>query len=214
MFCIFTGDDREKISREVKKILGEGYEVFEGENLKLPDVVNICQGMSLFAEERKILIRDLTPAPRRGEEEEAGAATDFYAELIKYLNTPHTIVIWETYTSRRKSFQEFKKAKGVEVRKCELGKPVDANQAFAVVDLAFRDGKKAVGELRKIEDKNDPYMFVGLLTSKLCTKYQYTRGAKEKQALLELAELDKLMKTTSSISPWTLVESFLLRLSL
>ena len=51
MIRVFTGSDRKKIDAEVKKILGEGYEVFDGENLKIEDIVNIFLGSSLFAED-------------------------------------------------------------------------------------------------------------------------------------------------------------------
>ena len=53
MIRVFTGSDRKKIDAEVKKILGENYEVFDGENLKLEDIVNIFLGTSLFSEKRK-----------------------------------------------------------------------------------------------------------------------------------------------------------------
>ena len=46
----------------------------------------------------------------------------------------------------------------------------------------------------------------------LCEKYNYSRGEKEKRALEALSEIDMLMKTTS-LSPWTYLESFLLQVS-
>ena len=155
MFYVFTGDDRERILKEIRKILGEDYEVFDGEKLGLQDLVNICQGMSLFSEKRKILIRDLTPA--RKDEGEVGI--DFYAELIKYVNTPHTIVIFETTKSRKKSFSEFKKAHGVKFFEYKVFQD-DFKRLSGILDLAFKDGKKAVLELRKMEDKTDPYLYV------------------------------------------------------
>ena len=209
MIYVFLGDDRERISREVKKVLGEDYEVFEGENLGLQDLVNICQGRNLFNPERKILIRDLTPA-RKDEGVEGASGVDYYAELIKYVNTPHTIVIWETTTSKKKSFQEFKKARGVEVRTFKIVKD-DWKRPYEICDLAFRDGKRAVLELRKIEDESDPYLFIGILTAKIYSRYEYSFSKKDKRALEELAELDMLTKT-SKIAPWRLVEGFLLRI--
>lgn len=207
MFYVYYGDDRKKISEEVKKTLGEDYEVFEGEKLSCQDIMNICQGMSLFAEKRRILIRDLTPA-RKDESDAPGL--DYYAELSKYLNTPHEIVIWETNVSRKKSFSEFKKMPSVKAQKFESVKPFGANKIFTAADLAFSDGKKAVELLSEYEDENDPYMFVGLLVSKLSDKYERTKGKREKQALLELSELDMLMKT-SKIDPWALVKGFIMR---
>ena len=57
MIRIFSGSDRKRIDAEVKKILGEDYEVFDGENLRIEDIVNIFHGTSLFAEKRKFYSR-------------------------------------------------------------------------------------------------------------------------------------------------------------
>lgn len=206
MFYIYYGNDRKRISAEIKKVLGEGYEIFDGENLSIQDLVNICEGVSLFSEKRKILIRDLTPA-RKDEGSKDAPGLDYYAELLKHLDTPHTIVIFETNTSKKKSFTEFKKAKGVKALKFDESKP---KRIFEAADLAFSDGKAAVKIISECEDENDPYMFVGLLTAKLCSKYGYRRGNREKQALLSLAQLDMLMKT-SKIDPWVLVKGFIMR---
>ena len=206
MFYVFTGDDRQKIGEEVKRLLGEDYEVYEGENLEIQDLANICRGRTLFSERRKILIRDLTPA-RKDEGEESAPGIDFYTELIKYVNTPHEVVIWETTTSKKKSFQEFKKAKGVKAQKFEVTR---RNRAFEIADLAVVNGAKAVEEIEKAKDELDPYMFMGLLVRKLSERYEYRMGAKDKKALEELAELDMLTKT-STIEPWTLIEQFLIR---
>ncbi|MBR3365957.1 hypothetical protein IKG48_02450 [Candidatus Saccharibacteria bacterium] len=209
MFYIYYGDDRMKISQEVKKALGEEYEIFDGENLGVQDIVNICQGASLFGDKRKILIRDLTPARKEKDEGDDEPGVDFYAEFLKYVDTPHTIVIWETVTPRRKSFKEFSKCAGVKTQQFKI---FEKKKIFDIAELALVDGKKAALELKKVEDENDPYMFVGLLVSKLCQKYNYSHGAKEKRALVALSELDMQMKTTS-MRPWTLLESFLLELS-
>lgn len=76
MIRVFTGSDRKRIDAEVKKILGEDYEVFDGENLRVEDVVNIFLGGSLFAEKRKILLKDLTPARGAGSAAGNGAKGD------------------------------------------------------------------------------------------------------------------------------------------
>ena len=105
MIKVFYGNDRVRISEEVRKVLGEDYEVFDGADggLKLADLVNIFQGNSLFSEKRKILIKDLTPARGQGNDSDV----DFYGEIAKYVNTPHTIVIWETTVSQKKSYKDF-----------------------------------------------------------------------------------------------------------
>ena len=204
MIRVFTGSDRNKISEEVKKILGENYEVFDGENLKTEDMVNIFIGTSLFAEKRKILLKDLTPA--RGEE-----ARDFYAEIIKYVNTPHEIVIWETNVSQKKTYNDFLKTKGVEAKKFEPVQKIDMRAVFNIYDTAMVNGKKAVADLEKIQKQQDPYMFFGLMVSQAIKKFEWRQGTKEKRVLKELSKVDMQMKTTA-VEPWFLIKSFLLRL--
>ncbi|MBQ6127449.1 hypothetical protein IJI69_02030 [Candidatus Saccharibacteria bacterium] len=204
MIRVFTGSDRNKISEEVKKILGENYEVFDGENLKTEDMVNIFIGTSLFAEKRKILLKDLTPA--RGEE-----ARDFYAEIIKYVNTPHEIVIWETNVSQKKTYKDFLKTKGVEAKKFEPVQKIDMRAVFNIYDTAMVNGKKAVADLEKIQKQQDPYMFFGLMVSQAIKKFEWRQGTKEKRVLKELSKVDMQMKTTA-VEPWFLIKSFLLRL--
>lgn len=204
MIRIFSGSDRKKIDVEVKKILGNDYEVFDGENLKKEDLVNIFLGTSLFAEKRKILLKDLTPA--RGEQGE-----DFYEEIIKYIDTPHSIVIWETNVSQKKTYKDFAKAKGVEVKKYDLAEKIDMRIVFNIYDTALVDGRKAVKMLTELQEKQDPYMFFGLLSSQAIKKYEWRQGAKEKRVLKELSKVDMQMKTTA-YEPWLLIKSFLLRL--
>ena len=210
MIRVFTGSDRKKIDAEVKKILGENYEVFDGENLKLEDIVNIFLGTSLFSEKRKILLKDLTPARGVGSGASGGGSVDFYEEISKYKNTPHTIVIWETNVSQKKTYKDFVKSKDVEVKKFELVPKVDMRVVFNIYDTALNDGKRAVEMLSKIEGEQDPYMFFGLLVSQAVKKFEWRQGAKEKRILKELSKVDMQMKTTA-VEPWFLIKSFLLR---
>ena len=205
MIKIFTGSDRKRIDAEVKKILGEDYEVFDGENLKTEDIVNVFLGTSLFAEERKILLKDLTPA--RGE---GNAGVDFYEEISKYKNTPHKIVIWETNVSQKKTYKDFVKSKEVEAKKYDLDEKIDMRQVFNIYDMALVDGARAVKMLSTIEEKQDPYMFFGLLVSQAVKKYEWRQGTKEKRVLKELSKVDMQIKTTA-YNPWFLIKSFLLR---
>ena len=58
---IYTGDDRVKISGQIKTELGSSYEVFEGENMASSDLTGIFLGTSLFSVgARKILVKDLS----------------------------------------------------------------------------------------------------------------------------------------------------------
>ena len=203
MIRVFTGSDRNKIAAEVKKNLGEDYEVFDGENLKIEDVVNIFLGGSLFAEKRKILLKDLTPA--RGEQGE-----DYYAEIAKYIDTPHDVVIWETNVSQKKTYKDFVKNPKVEVKKYDLVQKIDMRKVFSIYDAALVDGKQAVKLLEEIESEQDPYMFFGLLVSQAIKKFEWRQGMKEKRVLHELSKVDMQMKTTA-VEPWLLIKSFLLR---
>ncbi len=212
MIRIFSGSDRKRIDAEVKKILGEDYEVFDGENLRLEDIVNIFHGTSLFAEKRKILLKDLTPARGTGNSgADGGAGVDFYEEIAKYVNTPHTIVIWETNVSQKKAYKDFVKLVDVEVKKYDLAPKIDMRVVFNIYDTAMTDGKRAVEILDGIIEEQDPYMFFGLLVSQAIKKYEWRQGAKETRVLKELSRLDMQMKTTA-YEPWLLIKSFLLRL--
>ena len=206
MIYVFSGDDREKIATEVRRVLGSEYEVFEGEGLSVQDLMNIFQGTSLFAAERKILIKDLTP------EKSAEGEVDFYAELLGYVDTPHTVVIWETRTSRKKSYKEFLRAKNVVSRSFAAARPVEVGKVFEIFDTAYRDGARAVKMVEEVRGNNDPYMFFGLLVTQALKKCQRRFTTREKRVLRELSKLDMQMKSTT-IEPWALISSFLLRVS-
>ena len=207
MIYVFSGSDRTKISNEIKKILGEDYEVFDGAGLGTADLVNIFTGSSLFVAERKILIKDLNPARGEGEK-----GFDPFEALLELPETIHTIVIWETNKSTKKTYKDFVKKFNVKEQKIDQVESFDSRRVFEIYDLALRNGVAAVKMLEQIEDQNDPYMFVGLLVSQAVKKFQYNQGTKEKRALKELSKLDLQMKT-STIQPWILVKSFLLQLS-
>ena len=228
MIRIFHGNDRARIAREVKKILGEDYEVFDGENLKAEDIVNIFKGTSLFAEKRKILLKDLTDKRKEKSTDEGSdvktgslASTDnlpssvggdFYEEIAKYADTEHDVVIWETTLSKKKSYKDFVEENGVEVKKYDVVREVDLRKVFGIFDTAMRDGKQAVKQLEEIEDDQDPYMFFGLMVSQALKRYNWRNGRKETAVLKELAKLDIKLKSTT-VEPWILIKSFLLRLS-
>ena len=210
MIKVFYGNDRVRISEEVRKVLGEDYEVFDGADggLRLADLVNIFQGNSLFSEKRKILIKDLTPARGQGDDN----AVDFYEEIAKYVSTPHTVVIWETTVSQKKSYKDFVKMPGVEAQKFEKKPQIDVRTVFEIFDTALSDGPRAVKMLEKVQGDEDPYMFFGLLASQAIKKFAWRQGAKEKRVLKMLSELDMEMKS-STVEPWALIKVTLLRLS-
>lgn len=225
MIRVFCGDDRVKIQAEIRKVLGEDYEVFDGENLDVTDIYDICRGNSLFSDKRKILIKDLTPAKKTTEEKIESASDsqtpqDFYEVLGDFVDTKHEIVIWESVVSQKKSYKDFIKNKKVEMKK--FAKPeVDKWAIFRIIDTAYVDGEKAVRELNGLREKADrggdtpqldPYMTFGAIVSSALKKYDEHPGQKEKRVLLELSKLDMQMKTTA-YDPWLIILPFLLRLS-
>lgn len=81
---------------------------------------------------------------------------------------------------------------------------------FGVLDMALRDGRRAVAQVEQIELEQDPYMFFGLLVTQALKKFEQRGGVREKRLLKELAKLDMEMKTTG-LEPWMLIKAFLLR---
>lgn len=199
MIKIFTGDDRVRAKNEIAKTLGQDYEVIEGADLSPRDLPSIFLGTSLFSETRKILIRDLS------------TNSAAFSELPNYLNSPHEIILFELKLDKRSAIYKSLKDK-VEIRDFILPKNPNFNLVFDIYRTAKKDGPKAVAMLEKIKADEDPIMFFGLLASQALKDYAQNQGTKEKRALKELSKLDLNLKSTS-IQPWLLVQSFLLRLS-
>jgi len=203
---IFTGDDRVRAQAEILRVLGKGYEVFEGESLTSADLPGIFLGTTLFsAGARKILVKDL------GENREVFA--ELAEKIGEYVKTDAEVVIWESKLDKRLAATKALVKAGVEVREFKAAEPVNMKAVFDIYNIALKDGAKAVRELEKIESKQDPYMFFGLMVSQALKKLEWgPNGAKEKRVLKELARVDIQMKSTG-VDPWILVKAFLLRAS-
>lgn len=199
MLKIFTGEDRTRASREISRFLGNNYEVIEGADLNLDDLPTLFLGNSLFSETRSILIRDL------------GANKAAFEKLPDYLNTSHKVALLELKLDKRSSTYKSLKDK-VEIKEFALPKDPNLNLIFDIYKTAKRDGQKSAIMLEKIKSNQDPIMFFGLLASGALKDFTARQGIKEKRILHELSNLDLQMKSTS-IDPWLLIESFLLRLS-
>ena len=199
MIRIFTGDDRIRAGKEIKKLLGENYEVIDCADLTPKDLTPIFLGKTLFDSRRRILLRDFT------------ANSSIYPELKNFLNTPHNIVLLETKLDKRtNAYKEIKDK--VEIKEFKLPPKTDFREVYNIYNITKRDGKKAVDMLRKIEKDEDPIRFTGLLISQAFKDFGQRQGVKEKQVLKELSKLDIRLKTTK-IDSWLLVESFLLTIS-
>ena len=199
MLRIFYGNDRVKTQKEIRRILGEDYEVVEGADLKLVDLPSVFMGSSLLTSERKILIKELS------------AVKENFEKLEDYLDAPNEIIIWENNVDKRTSLYK-KLVKKAEVREFKLIEKIDKNLAFNIYDVALYDGKKAIRMLDKVMLTDDPYKIVGAWAWKAIDNFKKRGGRKEKRVLLELSKLDMLMKTTSC-QPWTLLRAFLLQVS-
>ena len=199
MIKVFYGDDRVKAKQEIEKLLGKDYEVIDAADLTDQDLPTIFLGASLFAEKRKILIRDLF------------ANKPVAEKLVNYLNTPHDIIILELKLDKRSvAYKELKDQ--LEFKEFKLPEEKNFGIVFDIYTTAKRDGKRAITMLESIKQDQDPMMFFGLLVSQAVKDFARNQGIKEKRALKELSKLDIIFKTTTS-QPWLLIESFLLQVS-
>ena len=201
MLSVFVGENRVEAEKALKRALNANYEVFDGENLVLTDLPSIFQGTSLFeAGKRQILIKDLSEN------------TAVWEKVADFVDTGHDVVIWETKIDKRSAGYKNLRAKGVEIREFALKKPPEANLVFGILDTAMSDGGRAVSMVEKIQDKQDPYMFFGLMVTQALKKFTIRQGARERRLIKRLAVLDLQMKTTT-VEPWSLVKAFLLEVS-
>ena len=201
MIRVFYGDDRVAAQKMVVRQLGEDYEAIEAENLTANDMPSLFLGISLFAETRAILIKDLSSNKECWE-----LLPKFVAEC------PHNVVIWETKLDKRSTtYKELSKDKNVEFKEFKLAEDPNSKVVFDIFDAAFRgDGAAAVKMCEKIETTNDPFMFMGLMTTQAIKKLQYN-NSRAPRALKVLAAADLDMKSTS-LEPWTIIKMALLKI--
>lgn len=206
MIYVIFGEDRVKAQAEIKRVLGEDYEVVEGEEVDLNAARDIFLGTSLFGK-RKIVVKGLKKQE------------DIYEMLDDFVGTENDVVLWEEgFNKNTKIYKNLKKLQKngkVDLKEFAQKEKVDRNLAFNIYDVALKDGKKAVEMLAPIEMEQAPQQFIGVLAYKAIQQYTFRYGAKEKRVLLELSKLDMQLKQTTAVKqPWTLVKSFLLRMSL
>ena len=201
MIRIFYGEDRVAAQKMVVRQLGDSYEAIEAENITTDDMPSLFLGVSLFAETRAILIKDLS------------SNKECWELLSKYVaDCPHNVVIWESKLDKRSTtYKELSKDKNVEFKEFKLAEDPDKKVVFDIFDAAFRgDGKAAVKLCEKIETTNDPFMFMGLMVTQAVKKLQYN-NSRAPQALKILAKADIDMKSTA-LEPWTIIKMTLLKI--
>lgn len=199
MIRIFTGEDRLRANQEITKFLGKDYEIIEGTDLTPADLPSLFRGTTLFADTRRILIRDLS------------SNKPVFEQLPKYLDTPHDVIIFELKLDKRSSVYKTLKDK-VEIKVFDAPPDRTSSQIFDIYRIAKHDARRAISLLEQIKPQQDPFMFFGLIASQALKDYAAHQGITEKKALKELSKLDLSLKSTS-IEPWLLIEALLLRLS-
>ena len=199
MIKVFYGEDRVRAGNEIQKFLGRDYEIIEGADLSPSDLPTLFTGSSLFATKRAILIRD------------ALTNKSIHADLPKYLNSPHAIVLLELKIDKRSSLYKTLKSQ-IEFKEFALPENPNTKLVFDIYRTAKRDGQKAVKMTEQIQSTQDPIMFSGLLAAQILKDFQSRPSAKEKRTLRELSKLDLDLKS-STLPPWPLIQSFLLRLA-
>ncbi|MBQ3436857.1 hypothetical protein IJG26_02825 [Candidatus Saccharibacteria bacterium] len=199
MIKVFYGDDRVRAKKAITIFLGDDYEIIDATDLTPSDLPSIFLGNTLFADTRKIMLRDFF------------ANSAISGELSKYLKTPHNIAIFDLKIDKRKDAYRAIKDQ-IEFTEFTLPTNPNLRLVFDIYKTAKRDGKKSLELLEKIKSEEDPIMFLGLLASQAIKDFDSNQGIKEKRALKALARTDLQMKSTS-IDPWLLIESFLLEVS-
>lgn len=201
MLQVFYGDDRVRAQKDIKSILGKDYEVFDGVNMHLSDMDSIFRGTTLFAENRKILIRDL------GENKDG-----CFEALLSYKDTEHEVIVWESKLDGRSgTAKEIKK----ELRCVDykLTPTRDNFFAFKIFDQAWSGrGKEAVAMCEEIRFEEAPYQLIGSFTWKAIDKLDKGGGEKARQVVKLLAEADMDMKS-AKVEPWLIVEGCLLEIA-
>jgi|GEM_PF-234886 len=194
MIRVFYGDDRAGARAQIEKVLGDDYEVVEGEALGREDLPSLFLGTSLFSEERRILVKDL------------GGNAICWGELVKYLDTSHRVVVWESKLDKRTATYKSLQKRRMEVREFKLAEAPEKKLVFEVFDTAWRgETRRAVEMVGRIETTNDPFMFVGLMVSQAMRRLEAGERQADKVVKL-LARYDMRMKS-ASMQPWILVKA-------
>ena len=201
MIKVFYGEDRVKARKMVDKLFDGEYEVIEAENLTTNDMASVFLGVSLFGESRKILVKDLS-----ANKECWDMVPNFVADCA------HDVILLESKLDKRSAtYKGLSKDKKVEFKEFALAEDPNSKIVFDIFDTAMRGDKNVIKMCEKIEQTNDPYMFMGLMVSQAIKKLQYN-NSKAVKALKILAQADVDMKSTG-IEPWKLIKMALLKIS-
>ncbi|MCR4753456.1 MAG: hypothetical protein K5837_03505 [Candidatus Saccharibacteria bacterium] len=201
MIKIFYGNDRQKAQEAVNKILGKEYELIEADSITRADMDSIFRGTSLFGENRKILLKDLS------ENKEC------WESFPNYLDTTHDVVVWlSTLDKRSVTYKNISKNKAIEFKEFAVEVNVDRFLAFKVFDEAFAGhGARAVKMCEELEQTSDAYLTMGAFVSQSGKKLEIGKP-KATSAIKILAKADLDMKSTA-IDGWEILKIALLKIS-
>lgn len=202
MIKVFYGEDRVRARRMIDKLLGDGMEVIDSENLSVGDMPSIFLGASLFGDKRSILIKDLSD-----NKECWDALPKFTADCT------HDVIVWENKLDKRSvTYKALSKDKSIEFKEFALAEDPNKGLVFEIFDTAFSgNGAGAIKKCEAIELTNDPYMFMGLMVTQGIKKLQFN-NAKAAKVLKILAQADIDMKS-ATLEPWTVIKMALLKIS-
>lgn len=190
---LFYGNDRLATEKAIKALFGDEFETVNGDEDF--DAESLFLGMSLFQEERKILLKNLNQNKL------------VWQKLPDYMATPHQIIIWNEKIDARDKVIKSLKALGVEMREFKRAEKIDQGAVFKVFDAVWaRKAQVALKLCKELEKTNDPFAFVGLLTTQIARKLLIKSSEKRAAAMLKtLAQIDVKMKQ-SGVEPWALVK--------
>ena len=121
MIKVFYGENRLEAEKAIRRELGEGYEVYEGESLSEGDLPSIFHGVSLFgAGERRILLKDLGENPA------------VWEKVVGYTGTEHNVIIWEMKLDKRSAGHKRLKETGVAMTEYPERKKPEMNLVFNI----------------------------------------------------------------------------------
>ena len=205
--CILHGTDRNAMMTAAKTKLGEGYEIFEADNISVSDMDSIFLGQTLFggAEKRRILLKDLNDNK------------DCFAKLPDYASTEHEVVV----IANGKLNKTFAYVKDV------LGCKEIESKEFATIEERTRDkfeswepfkqafaghGKIALKKLELLKDHSAAPMILGTMGAQAAKLIGTKDNTKAIEAMKILARAD-VMSKRSGLDMWVPLEWALLEIA-
>ena len=201
MIRIFYGNDRVTARKMIDRVLGEDYEKFEGENLTAADLDSLFLGLSIFGENRRILVKNLSENK------------ELWEKLPNFLETSHSIVLWEMNFDKRIAINKtLANSKKIELKEFKLPEKIEKNAAFAPFDLAYSGNlTAALRECDKLQETTEAYALIGAMASQAIRKLD-GRNKKAVAAVKILAKAD-MDRKSSNVDAWNIVRLALAKIA-